>query len=363
MKLACERDELAEVVATAGRAVSSRASLSVLSGVRLELRGPQLRVVGSDLDLTIGAGALVSGERDGVAVLNAKLLTDIVRALPEGRVTLEISDDRATISGGRSTFHVPTLSAMEFPKVSEPTGDPVPVPTADFAAAVRQVVPAASSDPNRPLLGGVQIEAEDDGVKLVATDSYRLAVRDLPGASILGVGQSVLVPRNALNELLRLLGDSDELVLRLGEREASFEIGDSYLVTRLIEGQFPTYRTLIPEAHPNRLTVDRTSLIEAVKRVKVVARDAATPVRLNMDGDTLVLRASTQDYGDADEALDASFEGETLDAAFNPDYLIGGAEAAVGDEIILETIDGLKPALLRSPENPEYRYVLMPVRI
>jgi DNA polymerase-3 subunit beta len=337
--------------------------LSVLSGVRLELRGSQLRVVGSDLDLTIGAGALVSGERDGVGVLNAKLLTDIVRALPEGRVTLEIGDDRATISGGRSTFHVPTLSAMEFPKVSEPTGDPVPVPTEVFAAAVRQVVPAASSDPNRPLLGGVQIEAEDDGVKLVATDSYRLAVRDLPGASILGVGQSVLVPRNALHELLRMLGDSDELVLRLGEREASFTVGDSYLVTRLIEGQFPTYRTLIPDAHPNRLTVNRTSLIEAVKRVKVVARDASTPVRLTMDGDALVLRASTQDYGDADEAVDASFDGETLDAAFNPDYLISGAEAAVGDEIILETIDGLKPALLRSPENPEYRYVLMPVRI
>lgn len=365
MKFACERDNLAETLATAGRAVSSRASLPVLNGVRLELNGDRLLVKGSDLDLTIGASAQVAGARDGIAVLTAKLVTEIVRSLPEGRVEVDVTDDRATIShqSRRSEFHMPTLPATEYPKVGEPSGEPVPVAAEAFAAAVRQVVPAASSDPNRPILGGVQIEAEDDGVKLVATDSYRLAVRDLPGASILGAGQSVLVPRNALQELLRMLGDGDELTLRLGEREASFEIDGSYLVTRLIEGQFPNYRNLIPNDHPNRLTVGREALVEAVKRVKVVARDPSTPVRLNMSVGSLSLTAHTQDYGDAFEQVDAIYDGADLEVAFNPDYLVTGAEAAAGDEIMLETIDGNKPALLRSAESPDYRYVLMPVRV
>jgi DNA polymerase-3 subunit beta len=173
----------------------------------------------------------------------------------------------------------------------------------------------------------------------------------------------VLVPRNALQELLRMLGDVAELTLRLGEREASFEIGGSYLVTRLIEGQFPNYRNLIPNDHPNRLTVGREALVEAVKRVKVVARDPSTPVRLSMSVGSLSLTANTQDYGDAFEQVDAIYDGADLEVAFNPDYLITGAEAAAGDEITLETIDGHKPALLRSAESPDYRYVLMPVRV
>lgn len=365
MKFACERDSLAEVLSAAGRAVSTRASLPVLSGVRLEVTGSLLRATGSDLDLTIGAATEVSGQGDGVAVLNAKLITEIVRALPEGRVDVSVDDQGATIAhqSGRSQFQVPTFPATEFPKLAEPTGDPVPVDIGAFTAAVRQVVPAASNDPNRPILGGVQIEAEGDGVKLVATDSYRLAVRDLPGTSLLGEGQSVLVPRHALQELLRMLGDTGELTLRLGEREASFEVDGSYLITRLIEGTFPNYRNLIPDSHPNKLTIGREVLMEAVKRVKVVARDPSTPIRLDMRADRLALSASTQDYGNAFEELDVTYEGTELEVAFNPDYLIAGADAATGDEVTIETIDALKPALLRTADNPEYRYVLMPVRI
>jgi len=365
VKFVCERDKLAETLGSAGRAVSSRASLPVLSGLRLELTGNLLRVTGSDLDLTISATAEVNGQEDGIAVLTAKLVTDIVRALPEGRVEVSVANDEANIasSSGRSQFSVRTIPATEFPKLAEPAGEPVPIDAAVFAAAVKQVVPAASNDPNRPILGGVQIEAEGDGVKLVATDSYRLAVRDLPGTAFLGAGQTVLVPRNALQELLRILGDADKLTLRLGEREASFEVGDTYLVTRLIEGQFPNYRNLIPEAHPNHLKVSREALMEAVKRVRVVSRDAATPVKLVMRSGELELSVATQDYGTALETIDADYNGDELSVAFNPEYLIAGADAAVGDEVHLETIDSLKPALLRSADNPEYRYVLMPVRI
>ncbi|HYF45595.1 MAG TPA: DNA polymerase III subunit beta, partial [Acidimicrobiales bacterium] len=228
--------------------------------------------------------------------------------------------------------------------------------------ALRQVVLAASSEDSRPILTGVLLAAEEAGLRLVATDSYRLAVRDLPGTTVLAEGQSVLVPSRALGELARLLADAGEVTLRLGEREASFAVGDVTLTTRLIEGEFPNYRGLIPSSHPNRLTVGREALLDAVRRVRLLARDS-TPVRLVMKPDGLELVAVTQDVGQAHEELDAKFEGAELTVAFNPEYLSQGAEVTPGDEVTLETVDALKPALLRSTESPDFLYLLMPVRV
>jgi DNA polymerase-3 subunit beta len=224
------------------------------------------------------------------------------------------------------------------------------------------VVPAASSDDARPILTGVLMAAEPEGLRLVATDSYRLAVRDLPGTTVLAEGQHVLVPSRALAELGRVLGPSDTLTLRLGERDASFEVGGTRLTTVLIEGEFPNYRGLIPTSQPNRLTVGREALLEAVRRVKLLAREA-TPVRLAMSAEGLELVAVTQDVGQAHESLDAKYEGAELTVAFNPEYLLQGVEVTPGDEVTLETVDALKPALVKSAEHPEFLYLLMPVRV
>ena len=221
VKFRCERDMLVEALGTAQRAVTNRgASLPVLSGVRLELREGQLLFTGSDLDLTISVTLAVTGSEDGVGVLPAKLVTDIVRALAPGAVEVEVSDEEAAISSGRSQFAVRTIPAHEFPKLPEPANDTVQLDARAFADALRQVVSAASVDESRPILTGVLMTAEEGGLRLVATDSYRLAVRDLPGTSILPEGQSVLVPSHALKELTRLLGDAQSVVLRLGERDA-----------------------------------------------------------------------------------------------------------------------------------------------
>jgi DNA polymerase-3 subunit beta len=224
------------------------------------------------------------------------------------------------------------------------------------------VVRAASTDEARPILTGVLLTAENDGLRLVATDSYRLAVRDLPGVSVLGADQKVLVPGRALTELQRVLGMGGELVLRLGERDATFEIGSTRLTTRLIEGEFPNYRQLIPASHPNTHTVEREPLLEAIRRVKILARDA-TPVRLQISADGLKLTAITQDVGNATEELDASAEGADLTVAFNPDYLAAGVEAVGSDQITLSTIDALKPAVVRGVGRDDYLYLLMPVRV
>lgn len=363
VKFRCERDVLAESLATVGRAATGRTgALPVLSGVRLSLLGDLLSMTGTDLDLTIHLTAQVGGERDGAVVLPARLASDIVRAMPAGRLEIDVADDNVTITGARSQFSVRPLSIDDYPRLPSPAESAVTVPAAVFGDALRQVVRAASGDEARPILTGVLLASENDGLRMVATDSYRLAVRDLAGQQVLAANQKVLVPGRALNELSRLVGSGDEMVLRLGERDATFDVGGTTLTTRLIEGEFPNYRQLIPSSHPNTLRVEREALLEAIRRVKILAKDA-TPVRLQMGGDTLRLTAITQDVGNASEELDAAYEGTEVTVAFNPDYLAAGVEACNGDTVTLSTQDALKPAVVRGVGHDDYLYLLMPVRV
>ena len=364
MKFRCERDTLVEALASAGRAVANRGGhLPVLSGVRAELTGNRLKLTGSDSELTIEVEIEVAGDGDGVAVLPSKIASDVVRSLGDPRVELSVDGDEASITAGRFESSLRLLPADEFPRFAPPADDAVTLVAKDFAEALHQVVPAASADDARPILTGVLLAAEADGLRLVATDSYRLAVRDLPGTSVLREGQSVLVPSRALKELERLLGAAEEITLRLGDREATFEVGTTRLTTHLIEGEFPNYRGLIPASHPNRLTVAREAVVEAIRRVKLMAREPNTPVRLAMSSDGLELVAITQDVGQAHEQLDAAYDGEDLTVAFNPEYLLSGVEVTPGDEITLDTVDANKPAVIRAAGAEEFLYLLMPVRV
>lgn len=362
MKFRCERDVLVDALATAQRATSARATLPVLSGLRLMIEGDTLRITGSDLDLTITTSVEVDGRSDGVAVLPGKFAVDIVRSLDAGAVDVVTDGDTANIRGGRSEFRLNTVAADEFPNMVEPDGEQVVIGASELSEGLKQVVRAASTDESRPILTGVLLAAEDRGLRMVSTDSYRLAVRDLPGTEPLAEGQTVLVPSRALVEVARALGDDSEVTLVLGERDASFQLGTLHVTTRLIEGEFPNYRGLIPTAQPNRMTVDRLGLLDAVRRVRLMARENS-PVRLTMTSGQLELRAITQDIGEASELLDADYDGEELTVAFNPDYLVDGLEVTPGDQVSLETVDRLKPALLRPIGSDDFLYLLMPVRV
>ena len=363
MKFRCEREILADALATAGRAATSRTgTLPVLSGVRLDVSDGELTVTGTDLELTIRLSVPVHSDRDGSAVVPARLVADIVKALPAGAVEVSVDDDEMSISAGRSQFSVRPLSLSDYPAQVEPDSEPVTLSSDQVSDALRQVVRAASTDDARAVLTGVLIAAEDDGLKMVATDSYRLAVRDLPQSSMLGAGQKVLVPSRALAELQRIVSNGDELTVRLGAREAVFEVGETRLTTRLIEGEYPNYRNLLPSSYPNILTVGREALLEALRRVKILAQDS-TPVRLTLGADTLQLTAITQDVGNAAEEIDASYEGAEMTVAFNPEYLAAGIDAVEGDEVTLATMDPMKPAVLRGVGHDDYLYLLMPVRV
>lgn len=363
MKFRCERDVLAEAVGSAARAATNQTgTLPVLAGIRMEIAGDSLTITGTDLELTIRLTIDVGGDRDGAAVVPARLVGDIVKALPAGAVSIDLNDDEMSISAGRSEFSVRPLSLDDYPVQSESSAESVIVPAEAMAEALSQVVRAASTDDARAVLTGVLLASEDDGVRMVATDSYRLAVRDLPESSVLGSGQKVLIPAKALNELQRLIGDASELSVRLGEREAIFDIGNTRLSTRLIEGEFPNYRNLLPSSQPNVLTVGKAAMVDAIRRVKLLAQDS-TPVRLELGGDTVRLTAITQDVGNAAEEVDAGYEGEEMVVAFNPDYLAAGIDAVDSDDVTLTTMDPMKPAVLRGVGRDDYLYLLMPVRV
>jgi len=383
VKFRSERDMLVEALATASRAASTRGPVAaVLGGVRLELKGNKLLIVGTDLDLTVRVEMEAIGLDDGICVAPARLSTDIVRSLEPGAVTFESNDNEVEISAGRSRFVVRTYPAEDFPSPPEGGGDAVQLPSQALSEALRQVVRAASGDDARPLLTGVLVAAEGDGIRLVATDSYRLAIRDLAAQSPLPPGtEQILVPARALGELQRLLpskeparekepkeGDApaaptSTVGFSVGDLDATFTIGGVTVSTRLLDGKFPDYRQLFPPGYPGQLKVGKDVLLDALRRVRLLVKDNTTPVRLTMRQGGVELTVVSQEVGHASEDIDADYEGEEHSIAFNPSYLIEGVEAIIGDEIVLETLDSGKPATVRAPDHDDYKYLLMPVRV
>ncbi len=240
-----------------------------------------------------------------------------------------------------------------------------------LAEGLRQVVRAASTDDARPLLTGVLLTDEGGSIRLVATDSYRLALRDLTGTGGLGEDRDILVPARALSELQRLTSGSatgesarvTDIGVTIGKNDITFSAGTVQITTRLLEGTYPDYRQLIPDQYPNRLHLGKESLLAALRRVRLLVRDNTTPVRLSMRPGGVDLSVVSQEVGDASETVDGDFTGEELVIAFNPTYLIEGVDAVLDDEVIIETAEASRPATVHAAEDDHFRYLLMPVRV
>jgi len=371
VKFRSERDALVDMLATASRAVGGRGGSSpVLLGLLLACRGNSLSVTGTDLDLTIQVTDEVIGIDEGTCVIPARLSTDIVRRLEPGAVTVADDGDHVTISAARSTFKLHTYPVVEFPPVGKTSEPDTHISESALGEAVRQVVRAASHDDGRPLLTGVLMSHVDGSIRMVATDSYRMAMRDLPGKNAIPGEEDLLVPARALSELQRLPtgtisegSETDKVGVAASSSEITFWQGKVQISTRLLEGRYPDYKQLIPDSYPNRLHLGKETFLAALRRVQLLVRDNTTPVRLSMRQAGVDLSVQSQDVGDAEEAVDGDYTGEDLVIAFNPSYLIDGVEAVLGDEVIVETADGTRAATVRGAEEDDFRYLLMPVRV
>lgn len=362
MKIRIERDAFAEATGWVLRCVSSRATLPVLGGVLVEASGAGARFAGTDLEVAGEWRAEAAVDEEGKTVLPGRVLGEIARSLPSGSVLVEATGAQARVSCGAAEFKLRCLPLEDFPALAAPAGAPGgTLEAAAFARAVGQAVRAASHDEARPVLTGTLFEADKERLTLVSTDSYRLAVADVPWK---GPDEGVrrVIPARALQEAARAAEGEGEVAVALGESQASFETHNTRLTSRLIEGEFPNWRQLVPADLPNRFRVEREAFAEAVRRVGILAQSGA-PVRLDLGTEGVRLTAGTQDLGEAAEQVEGKFEGEPLAIAFNPQYLLDGILAVEGSEVVLCTRDGIKPATLRAPEDRGFVYLVMPVRI
>ena len=362
MKFRCDRDDLSEALQTVQRGVSSRPGIPALTGVLIEATDEgALTLTTTDLEVSARLSIEVQVGEAGIALVPARLLADTVKSLSDAPVEFETDQSQARIRCAAYEGALRLLPAEDFPAIQPPSGTRVVAEAARFAEAVGQVSRAASRDEARPVLTGILLEVSREGVTLVATDSYRLAVRDLVATS---AGESkAIVPERALSEAGRAAQtmDKGEVEVFVDQSQVSFRVGPLMLTSRLIEGEFPNYRQLLPEQYESRLTVSRQQLIDAVRRVGLLARDTS-PVRLEFNALGVKLSSSSPDLGQAVEAVEARYEGEEITAAFNPTYLADGLAAASGESVRLEVRDGLKPGIIRG-ESDEFTYLVMPVRL
>lgn len=365
MKISIARGELLDALAVVSRGLSSRTTLPILSGIHVSTRGDSVVFQATDLEVSIRTSCKGRIEQPGQSVLPGKLLTDVVRSLPEAAVLIDTTTaGTASIQCGQSSFSMKTLSPDDYPKFPEVSADQtISLPTELFTKVVQQVSRSVSRDETRPILTGILVVVEAGSLRMVATDSYRLCIREVPIDGVTGEIELV-VPGKAMEDVAKLISANESVSLGVAENQVIFTFGDTTFVSRRIEGSFPNYRQLLPKEHTTRAIIDRAELLDAVKRVSLMAQHS-TPLRVKIASadHTLTLSAATQDVGDASEDIQITPSGEDVEIAFNHTYLLDGVSVAEGDTVALEVTSPLKPGVLRPAEGDGFTYLLMPVRL
>jgi DNA polymerase III subunit beta len=379
VQILVDRDVFADAVAWTARALPARPTVPVLAGMRLHATGDELTLSSFDYDVSALAKLPVSTTEPGSALVSGKLLAEISRSLPGKPVQITSDGGRAVLSCGSATFNLLTMPEDEYPALPQMPPAAGTVGSDAFATAVGQTAIAAGRDDTLPSLTGVRIEIEGDTMTLISTDRYRLAVRELrwtPARPDLAA--AVLVPARALTETARSLTSAAEVSIALalpgeeggvghgGDGMIGFEAGGRRTTTRLLSGEFPRYRTLLPSTVKATAEVSTSLLAESVRRVALVA-ERNTAVRLSFTSGQLALEAGTGDEAQADESIEAGFDGDDLTIAFNPNYLLDALTAIDSDTTQIAFTEPGKPALLTGkPANdgtPDYRHLLMPFRL
>ena len=374
MKFRVERDVLAEAVAWAARSLPARPPVPVLAGLMLDASDGRLVLSSFDYEVSARVEVAADVSDPGVALVSGRLLADISRSLPAKPVDVATDAAKVVVTGGSSRFTMLTLPVEDYPALPEMPGASGSLRGDAFASAVAQVSVAAGRDDTLPVLTGVRVEIEGERITMAATDRYRLAVRDLawtPEQS--GLSAVALVPARTLSDTAKALAAADKVTLALagaagGDGLVGFEGGGRRTTSRLLDGEFPKYKSLLPSESASVATVDTASLVESVRRVALVA-ERNTPIRLSFSAAELTLEAGTGDEAQASESLDAALDGDDISIAFNPAYLLDGLGAVDAAHVELRFTAPTRPAVLAGKDaadataGDDYRYLLMPVRL
>lgn len=375
MKFRLERDVFADAVAWTARTLMPRPTMPMLAGLLVEVGDNGVTL--SSFDYEVSGRAFVPADVDepGRVLVSGRLLADIARSLPAQSVLVSADGNRVEVRCGRASFTLPLLPVEDYPALPAMPSSSGSAAGAGLAAAVAQVAVAAGRDDTLPTLTGIRMEIVGDQITLAATDRYRLAVREVtwsPEQS--GLDTAALVPARILAETTKSLAACDQVLISVagpGEGLMGFEGDGRRTTTRLLDGEFPKYRALLPSESATVAAVETSALVEAVKRVSLVA-ERNTPVRLAFSGDEVLLRAGAGDEAQATEAVECTVDGEPVEIAFNPGYLLDGLGAVGAPSTRLSFTSSTRPAVLTGESAdqaggqapaPSYRYLLMPVRL
>jgi DNA polymerase-3 subunit beta len=363
LKLTCARDELVAKLAVVSRAVSTRTAVQILAGILLRAENSELHLAATDMELSLRTSLEANVDEEGAVVVQGRTLVDIARLLPADEVEVAYRPEEGVvhITCGNYSSRLHTYAVEDFPRLPEVTAAPTFAVDADtLLATVGQVSRSASRDESRPVLTGILVRFEPEQLVMAATDSYRLSVKETP---LEGSQQELeaIIPARALTELGRVAAGVGELDLGVHENQVVFRAGDVTLTTRRIDGQFPNYKQLLPETFERTVTLARSELLDVVRRVSVMAQRNA-PLRLRFNEGELTVSAQTQDVGEATETLAVEWTGEPLEIGFNPEFLREGIESVSSDDLELNLISPLRPAVIKG-DSDDFRYLIMPIRL
>ena len=372
MHIRVERDTLAQAVTWAARTLPSRPSMPVLSGVMLIAYNDSLTLSSFDYEISARVRVMVDVIETGRVLVSGRLLADITKSLPAAPVVLKLEGNRVSIECGRSSFTLPTLPVEDYPSLPDMPTTAGNVDGDVFAEAVAQVAIAAGKDDTIPVLTGIRMEIDGNSVTLAATDRYRLAVRTFPWSQTShSIELNTLVPARILADAAKSMGATKLVELAIapdGEKLIGFEAEGMRTTTRLLDGEFPKYRSLLPNESSTTAVVDTAELVNAVKRVALVA-ERNTPIRMNFSNGEINMRAGSGDDAQATEVLEAQLDGDSIEIAFNPGYLLDGLHAIDAPKARFSFTLATKPAVITGMTNEQtdtetdYRYLLMPVRL
>ena len=367
MKISLDREAFLNQLQTVTRVASTRSAIQALSGVQIAAAAGACELRATDMDVSLRVPVVAEVVREGVVVLPARLLLDVVRSLPAPQVSLELraAEQDVELISGNATFHIRTLRAEDFPPFPDP--DPsaaVELPSPAFVATALKVAGSASRDETRPVLTGILVSATERELRMVATDSYRLSVKETTLEHALSSDFEVNVPARALQELARVAAGAEQGKLRISvlQNQVVFEVDGVTLSSRLIDGQFPNYRQLLPESFEHELRLSGAELSDVVRRISLLAQKNA-PLRLAFKPGELTVSAQTPDIGEALESLPVAFQGEPLEIGFNPEFLRDGLEAVEDGDVLLKLISPLRPGLIESGDGGAFQYLIMPIRL
>ncbi len=363
MKFTISKDVFLEGLQKVQHVVSSRTTLPILSNVLLVAKGGRLIFTTTDLDVGITGSVEASVEKEGATTLPAKRLVSIVKELPSSEVQVTVdAKNYATIKSGPSTFKIIGLSDSEFPPLPDFQGAKTfKIPQAELKNGLKKTAFAISTDETRYVLNGIFASFREGKLALVATDGRRLAMADMDLEFPASHETDVIIPSKAVQEIQRLLGDSGEVEVKLSDSQISFTVGDTFLASKLIEGNYPNYRQVIPGDSNERVVIAREHLLETVRRVSLLSSDKSNSVKLIFTENQIEVTANSPDVGEAQETLEVGYTGPDMQIAFNPEFLQAPLRALDTDNVYLDLIDEMSPGVLRI--DGSFLYVLMPMRV